>query len=124
MPALAAMLSVEPPSKPCSANSSSAAARISSRRSAWVFLVTADIVRRMLVMTHKFVKRLRDPVELALGQPRVERERQGVLVGMFGPGEEPLVAVGAEQRQGIGADLRLDPLRPERGEDVVAALDL
>ena len=52
----------------------------------------------MLVMTHKSVKSLRDPVELGIRQASVEGERQGVLIGVRRARVEALIAVGAEQR--------------------------
>ena len=75
-------------------------------------------------MTHKLVKGLGDPIELGLGEARVERQRQRALEGALGAREEPLVAVRREQVQRERADLRLDPLRAQRGEHLVAAVDL
>src|SRR5579862_5825478 len=123
MPARSAMSSVEAPSKPCAANSTSAASRISSRRSSFVFRSVTTISGK-LVMTHKFVKSLGDPVELALRERRVERQRERPLVRSLGPREEALVAVGVEPVEGEGADLRLDPVCAQGGQHLVAVLDL
>ena len=71
-------------------------------------------------MTHKLVKGLRDPVELRLREPGVERERERVLEGMLGAREEALVAIGGEKRQSVRADLRLDPFGPKGCEHLVA----
>src|SRR5882757_81555 len=105
MPARFAMSSVDVPSKPRSANSMRAASRIESLRSAAERRVLVELMRVRLVITHKLVKRLRDPVELALGEPLVERERQRPLEGGVRTGERPLVTVGAEPVQRVRADL-------------------
>ncbi len=54
----------------------------------------------------------------------MERQCERVLVGVLGAGEEALVGVGLQERQREGADLRLDPLRPQPRQDIVATLDL
>src|SRR5689334_3384482 len=124
MPARRAMSSVDVPSKPRSANSTRAASRTSSLRSAAVSLVVVISTRRRLVMTHKLVKCLRDPVELAVGEAGVERQREGALEGGVGAREVALVAVGAQAVEGVGPDLALDPLGSEAVEHLVAAVDL
>src|SRR5690349_14888415 len=80
MPAALAMSSVDAPSKPSAAKTATAASRMSSRRSAALSLVVIS-TRPRLVMTHKLVKSLGDPVELGLGQPDVEREGERPLEG-------------------------------------------
>ena len=40
-------------------------------------------------MTHKLVKCLRDAVEIGLGEPRVERQRERALEGALGARERP-----------------------------------
>src|SRR5690348_5686593 len=123
MPALRAISSVEAPWSPCSANTGRAASRISSRRSSFDFRTVTTMADR-LVTTYKLVKRCRHPVELALGEPRVEGQRERALEDARGAGEVTLVAVGAEQVQGVGADLRLDPLCAQLLQDAVAAVHL
>jgi len=54
----------------------------------------------------------------------VERERECPLEDPARAGELALVAVGAEERQRVGADLRLDPLGTQLGEHPVAVVDL
>jgi hypothetical protein len=54
----------------------------------------------------------------------VEGERERALEDAGRAGEVARVPVGAEEVQGIGADLRLDPLRPQPVEDAVAVVDL
>src|SRR6476620_4394091 len=123
MPARRATSSVDEPCRPCSANTASAASRISSRRSSFDFRSVVTMWSR-LVMTHYLVKRLRHPVEIALGEPRVEGERERPLEDALGAGEGALVAVGAEHVQRVGPDLRLDPLLPQGGEHTVAVVEL
>src|SRR5215831_3793218 len=106
MPALRAMSSVEAPWRPNSAKTGSAASRISSRRSSFDLRSVTDMDER-LVTTYCLVKCCRHPVEIALGEPGVERQRQGPLEDAGGAGEVALVAVGAEEVQRVGADLHL-----------------
>ena len=53
----------------------------------------------------------------------MERERERALEHPPRARELALVAIGAEQRQGVGADLRLDSLRAQPGEDAIAVVD-
>src|SRR4051812_40036905 len=123
MPASLAISSVEAPCSPRSAKTAMATSRISSRRSSFVFR-SALITGTRLVMTHNLVKSLRHPVEVRLREPRVEGQRQGALEDAGRAGEAPLPGIGAEEVQRVGADLHLDPLRPQVGEDPVAIVDL
>src|SRR5271154_2319583 len=123
MPARRAISSVDAPARPRSANSTRAASRISSRRSSFVFRSLTTMGVR-LVTTHKLVKGLRHPVEIALREPGVEGQGKRAVEGMLGARERARVPVGPEERECVGADLRLDPLSAERGQDLVAALDL
>src|SRR3954451_119193 len=114
MPALRAMSSVEVPTYPPSANSMSAASSTVSRRSAALMrVVVIGGTRGRLVMTHKLVKSLRDPVLLGLGQTLVQRQRQRALERRIGTREGALVAVGAEAVERVRADLALDALRSQ-----------
>src|SRR5262249_37577165 len=79
MPAMRAMSSVEAPARPCAANASIAASRTCSRRSSADFLSVVTAMRSKLSLTHNLVKGLRDEVELGVGEPRVERQRQRPL---------------------------------------------
>src|SRR3954469_25531099 len=96
MPALRAMSSVEVPTYPPSANSTSAASSTVSRRSAALMRVVVIFgsTSGRLVMTHKLVKSLRDPILLRLGQPLVQRQRERTLERRIGTREGALVAVG------------------------------
>src|SRR5581483_1693774 len=69
-------------------------------------------------------ERLRDPVEVAIREPRVERQRQRPLEAPVGAGERALVAVDREPVERVGADLALDPLRAQLRHHLVATLDL
>src|SRR5262245_8501578 len=109
MPARRATSSVEEPWSPFSAKTASAASRISSRRSSFVFRPVVTMPDK-LVMTHYFVKCLGDPIEIGLREARVERQRERALEDPGGAGKVSLVSVGAEQVQRIGADLHLDSL--------------
>src|SRR3954452_18866382 len=125
MPARRAMSSVDVPTYPPSANSTSAASSTVSRRSAALMrVVVISGTRRRLVMTHKLVKSLPDPVLLGLGQPLVQRERERALERRIGAGERPLVAVGAEAMEPVRADLALDALCPELRHHLVAPVEL
>src|SRR5262249_6713051 len=77
-----------------------------------------------LVMTHKFVKCLSYPVELRVGEARMEREGEGPLEGRVRPRERARAAVGAEAVEGVGADLALDALRAERPHHAIAVVEL
>src|SRR5579864_6555217 len=121
MPARRAMSSVDVPSSPRSANSTRAASRTSSFRSAAESLTAMCC---MLVMTHKFVKCGRHPVEVARRQPAVQRQCERPLEGSVGAGERPLVAVRPELVQRIRADLAADALAAQAGHHLVAAVDL
>src|SRR5581483_9965974 len=121
MPARRAMSSVEVPSKPRPANSTRAASRTSSLRSA---AERRTAMPARLVMTHKLVKGLRHPVEIGVGELPVEGQRERAVARRVGAGERALVAVGAEAVERVGADLALDALRPQSGHDLVAAVDL
>src|SRR5947208_17165232 len=125
MPALRAMSSVEVPTYPPSANSMSAASSTVSRRSAALMrVVVISGTRRRLVMTHKLVKSLRDPVLLGLGQPLVQRERERTLERRIGAREGPLVSVSTQAVERVGADLALDALRPKPGHHLVSPVEL
>ena len=78
----------------------------------------------MLVMTHKLVKGLGDPIELRLGEAGMEGEGEGVLEGVERSREASPVTVGGQQRERVGADLGLDPLGAQSGEHVVATVEL
>src|SRR3954447_12467239 len=123
MPARRAMSSVDVPTYPPSANSTSAASSTASRRSAALMRVVV-VMPSKLVMTHKFVKSLGDPVLLGLGQALVQRQRERTLEGRIGAREGALVAVGAEPVERVGADLALDALRSQVGDHLVAAVEL
>src|SRR2546422_7257932 len=123
-PARRAMSSVEVPAQPRSANSICAASRMASRRSAAESRVAVGLIAGRLVMTHKFVKPLRDAVELGLGETRVKRQGERALVDRVGSRKRPLVAEGAEPVQRVSADLALDPLCPQFLHHLVAPVDL
>src|SRR5581483_7814680 len=76
------------------------------------------------VITHNLAKSLCDPVELALPERRVERQRERVLERVLGAREDALPAVRPQPMERVGADLSLDPLGTERGQHPVPALDL
>src|SRR5690348_895464 len=121
MPARRAMSSVDVPSKPAAANSSSAASSTSLRRSS---AVRRTAMPDKLVSNHYLVKPLRHTVELGIGEPGVEREGERPLEGRVGPGEVPLVPVGAEPVERVRPDLALDAVGPELGHDAVAVGEL
>ena len=54
---------------------------------------------------------------------RVERQRQRPLERRVGARERALLAVGRQPVQRVRADLRLDPLRAQPGERLVAAVE-
>src|SRR2546423_11736699 len=116
MPARRATSSVEDPSRPCSANTASAASRISSRRSSFDFRSPVVTMERRLVTTHYLVKCPCYPVQIAFREPGVERQRQRALEDARGAGEIALLPVGAEQVERVGADLGLDSLGAQLGE--------
>src|SRR5581483_12348677 len=97
MPARWAISSVEAPCRPCSAKTPRAASRISSRRFSFDLRSCVTTIAPRLVITHKFVKRLGDAVEVGLGEPRVEGQGEGALEDPRRARERALVAVGAEQ---------------------------
>src|SRR4051794_39730172 len=108
MPARRAIASVDAPCRPCRANSSRAAARISSRRSSAVLRVLAvAVMARKLALTHKSCQGFRNSVEIRLRQLRVERQRERALEASRCAGVIALVAVGAEEVQRVRPDLRL-----------------
>src|ERR1700680_2666817 len=112
MPTLRAIVSVDAPSKPWSANSVSAASSRSSRRSPAVFRTVASAFTVCkLSLTHYACQGLRDPIQVRFGEPQVERQCQRSLVGVVGPGERALVGVRRQAVERIRADLRLDALR-------------
>src|SRR5438132_18893 len=99
--------------------------RTTSRRSSAVLRsFVAAFTARKLALTHNACQALRDPVEIGVGQSRVERQRQRALEGLVGPRERPLVGVRREAVERVGADLRLDSLRAQLVENVVAPLHL
>src|SRR5690349_4451176 len=118
------MSSVDVPAKPRSANSTRAASRTASLRSAALMRVVVICMPPNLVMTHKLVKCLAHPVELRVREPGVERQGERALVRGIGAGERALAAVGAEAVQGVGADLALDPLRTECLHHHIAVVEL
>ena len=63
-------------------------------------------------------------VELVVGEPGVERQRERPLEGGVGARERALAPVGAEALQRVRADLALDPLRAKPRQHLVAAVDL
>src|SRR5262249_46838125 len=95
MPALRAIVSVEVPSSPCSPNSSSATARISSRRSSAVLrVVVAGFTCWKLALTHKCCQDLLPATGPAAHELRVAAQRRGRgehLVGEQVAGEPPYV---------------------------------
>src|SRR3954463_4407706 len=103
----------------------SAASSTASRRSAaFMRVVVISGTLGRLVMTHKLVKSLRDPVLLGLGEPLMQRQGERAFERGVGAREGALVAVRAEAVERIRADLALDPLCPEAGHPLVAASDL
>src|SRR4051812_47572871 len=103
----------------------SAASSTASRRSAAVMrVVVISGTRWRLVMTHKLVKSLRDPVLLGLGEPLVQGQGEAVLERGVGARERALVAVGAEAVERVRADLALDALRAQAGHHLITAVDL
>src|SRR4051794_29882805 len=110
MPASRAISSVEAPCSPCRAKTPAAASRISSRRTSFDFR-SATTMAGKLVMSHKLVKRLRHTIEVALGEARVERQRERTLEDPGGAREIALVAVGTQAMERVRPDLRLDALR-------------
>ena len=54
----------------------------------------------------------------------MERQSQRALEDATRARELALVAIGTEERQRVGADLRLDPLGAQLGEHPVAIVDL
>src|SRR6266545_6793751 len=124
MPARFAISSVDAPWRPRSANSARAASRISSRRSSALFRCGCTTMAGMLVTSHKLVKRLRHVVQIALPEPRMERQRQRTLERAVRAGERTKAAVGAQAVQCVGADLRLDTLGTQALQHLVAIVDL
>src|ERR1051326_6427228 len=124
MPARLAISSVEAPCSPRSANSPTAASRISSRRSSALFRWGWTTMGCKLVTTHKFVKGLRDEVEIRLGETGMERQGEGAFEGPVGAGEGALVPVGTEAMQRVRADLRLDAPGSKLREHAVPSVDL
>src|SRR5437764_2207031 len=122
MPARAVMDSVEAPSRPRSANSTSAASRIEAFRSAAVIRVVV-VTPSKLLLTYYLVKHVGHAIEVGLGQPGVERQRERPLVGRVGAGEGPLVRVRAQPVKGVRADLGFDPIGAQGLERLVAAVE-
>src|SRR4051812_46268602 len=83
MPALRAISSVEA-IRPCWAKTSRAASRTSSLRSS-ADLRIAVLTRCKLSLTHNCGQGLDDAVELRIGEPRVQRERQAALEARVRP---------------------------------------
>src|SRR5690242_17085883 len=121
IPARRAMSSVDVPSKPAAANSSSAASSTSLLRSS---AVSRTAMADKLVATHYLVKCFRHPVELALREPGVERQRERPLERRVRARERALVAVGAEPVERVRPDLALHARGAELGHDVVAVVEL
>src|SRR5262245_40363637 len=102
MPAARAMVSVEAPCMPRSANSTIAAASTASRRSAAVLrAVETGAMRWKLSVTYKSRQDPGDAIELVLRQPSVEGQRKRALEGAVGAGERPLLVVGLEPVQRV-----------------------
>src|SRR5262252_5657705 len=109
------MSSVEAPSKPWSPNSVSAASRTASRRSSAVFRsVVAWFTRSKLSLTYYACQGPRDTVEIGIGELGVEGQGKSALEDAVGARKRPLVCIGREAVERIGADLPLDPLGAER----------
>ncbi len=77
-----------------------------------------------LALTHNEVKHRGDPLDLGLGRRGRERKRERALERPVGAGELPLRPVRREPVQRPRPDLRLDACRAERGERLVAAVEL
>src|SRR5438445_11100952 len=101
-----------------------ATSTISSRRTSLLFRSVVIDMGDRLVATHYLVKYLRDPIEIRVGEPRVERQGERPLEDARGARKVALLAVGTEPLERIRADLRLDPLRAELLEDPVPVVDL
>src|SRR3954453_4079906 len=103
----------------------SAASSTASRRSAaFMRVVVISGTLGRLVMTHKFVKSLRDPVLLGLGEPLMQRQGERAFERGVGAREGALVAVRAEAVERVGAGRALDPLAPGPAHPPVAGSDL
>src|SRR6059058_1272472 len=74
IPAAAAIASVDAPSRPRSANSSSAASRTASRRSSAVFRWVEIATAAKLVLTYFLVKCRDDAVDVRLAEAGVQRQ--------------------------------------------------
>ena len=81
-------------------------------------------MRWKLALTYNLRQDPADPLDVVVRQPRVEG--QGERPGEAGIRvlERALVAVGAQAMEGVRSDLRLDSFAAERGERVVAAVEL
>src|SRR2546423_12598744 len=123
MPAAFAIASVDAPWRPRAANSACAASSTVSRRSSALRLVVVAM-SAMLVTSHYLVKRRRNALDVVRAEAGVERQRQRTLVAAIRARERPLVAVGPEPVERVGADLRLDPLPAQRLERLVAPVEL
>src|SRR6266511_6466543 len=86
--------------------------------------VAAQPSRRMLVTGHKLVKRLGHTVQIALPEPRMERQGQRALERAIRAAEGTKAAVGAQAVHCVGADLRLDTLGTQALQHLVAIVDL
>src|SRR5436190_11842082 len=124
IPAAAAIASVEAPSRPRRANSSSAASRTVSRRSSAVFRWVETVTPAKLVITYLIVKCRDDPVDLRLAEAGVQRQRERPLEARLRARETALVAVRGQTLERVRPDLRLDSLGAERREHLVAPFDL
>src|ERR1700675_4437923 len=124
MPALAAIASVEAPSRPRAANSSSAASSTASRRSSADLRWVMTAIACKLLLTYYACQGLGDAIEIALGQARVERKRDRSIEDTGRAGKVALVTVGGEPVERVGADLGLDPLLAERCDHLGRPVDL
>src|SRR5262245_6966404 len=131
MPARRAIASVDAPWKPERANSSSAAARTSSRRSSAVCRVTVDMGSDYSLTKPVLSSMLGEAgedgahaIDLVLARRRREGEGQRALERPVRPREGALRAVGAEPVDRPGPDLRLDPLLAKRIQRLVPAVEL
>src|SRR2546426_679947 len=122
MPARRAIASVDAPCRPLTANSARAASRTSSRRSSavWRLAVVALITSRKLSLTHYPCQDLRNPVEVALGEPRPGLEQLLEPAQLRDPDRaedvgEPVVRA---RRPDLEVASRLDPVVPVAADRV------
>src|SRR5262249_10556131 len=79
---------------------------------------------RKLALTYNRGQDRADAIDVSLGQPRMEREREGSGEAGVRGRERPLIVIGAKAVERVRADLRLDAIGPQRRERLVAAVEL